>query len=135
MNSCKMNLLFYINIILLSVNLVNGQSQIGSFVRNLLDQISESDPLTITTLTILRIDDLNDATYKFVEDDIVHDIMTKVQPEYSVSYPPIMRYPDRFELTNRLGSLTLLISNIWERKVIKSVRILIQKLKYTFMYI
>ncbi|CAO1408669.1 unnamed protein product [Diamesa hyperborea] len=112
-----MDFIFYIQLILLSVNSVNGEfGKIGSFVRHLLDQISESDSSSITTLTILSIDNLDDSKYKYVEDDIVHDIVTKVQPDYSVSYPPIMVYPDRFELTNRLGSLNILISDLWEKK-------------------
>ena len=122
-----------INILVIVIYFVDSSLSFGSFVSNVLDQISEEDPSSITTLTILRIDSSED--YKFVEDDIVHDIMTKVQPEYSVFYPPIMVYPDRFELTNRLGSLTLLISDLWENEVIKSVSVLIPKLKYTFIYI
>ena len=120
-----------IKIFVIVIYFVDSSLSFGSFVRNLLDQISEEDPSSITTLTILRIDNFED--YKFVEDDIVHDIMAKVQPDYSVFFPPITRNPDRFELTNRLGSLTLMISDLWEKKVIKLVRILIQKLKFTFM--
>lgn len=114
-----MNFINYIKVFVIVIYFVNTSLSFGSFVRNLLDQISEEDPASITTLTILRIDDMDDATHKFVEDDIVHDIVTKVQPDYSVFYPPIMVYPNRFELTNRLGSVTLLISNLWDKEVIK----------------
>ncbi|CAO1415887.1 unnamed protein product [Diamesa hyperborea] len=82
-----------------------------------MDQISESDPSSITTLTIMRIDHIFDKTYKFVEDDIVHDIVTKVQPDYSVSFPPFKVIPDRFKVTNRVGSLTILISDSWDKKL------------------
>ncbi|CAO1395687.1 unnamed protein product [Diamesa tonsa] len=112
-----MELIFYIQVILLSINSVNGQIKIGSFVRHLLDQISEEDPSSITSLTILRIDNIFDETYKFVENDIVQDIVTKVQPDYSVFYPPKREFSDRFQLTNRLGSLTILISDLWDKKI------------------
>ena len=112
----------FIKILVIVVYFVDSSLSFGSFVRNVLDQISEEDSSSITTLTILRIDNMKDATYKFVEDDIVHDIMVQVQPNYSVFYPPITRKPDRFELNNRLGSLNLFISNLWEKKVIQSVR-------------
>ena len=109
-----------IKILVIVIYFVDSSLSFGSFVRNLLNQISEKDPSSITTLTIMRIDSFED--YKFVEDDIVHDIMAKVQPDYSVFYPPIMVYLDRFELTNRLGSLTILISDLWENEVIQSVK-------------
>ncbi|CAO1395646.1 unnamed protein product [Diamesa tonsa] len=117
-NSCKMDFIFYIQIILLSVNSVNGEfGKTGSFVRKLLDEINEEDPSSITTLTVLRLDNIFDETYKYVEDDIIQDIVTKVQPDYSVFYPPKREFSDRFELTNRLGSLTILISDLWNKNI------------------
>ena len=105
----------YIKILVIVIYFVDSSLSFGSFVRNLLDQISESDPSSITTLTLLRIDKFRN--YTFVEDDIVHDIMAKVQPDYSVSYPPIKQSSDRFELTNRIGSLIVLVSDVWNEKV------------------
>ena len=116
-----MNLIFDIKVFMILIYFVDSSLSFGSFVRNLLDQISESDPTSIKTLTLLRIDGYQDSSYLSIEDDIVHDIMTKVQPDYSVFYPPIVVYPDRFELTNYLGSLTILVSDLWNKKVINSV--------------
>ena len=122
-----------IEILVIVISFVNSSLSFGSFVRKVLDQISEEDPSSITTLTILRIDSFED--YKFVEDDIVHDIMAKVQPDYSVFYPPIMVNPDRFELTNRLGSLTLLISDLWENEVKKISECINSQIKiYIYVY-
>lgn len=106
-----------IKVLLIVFCLVEKSLSIGNFIKSLLDQISESDSASITTLTILRIYDVDDKTYSLIEDDMVHDIVTKVQLDYSVFYPQIMLYNDRFQQTNRLGSLTVLISDLWEKKV------------------
>lgn len=128
-----MNLIYFIEVLMIVICSVNGDFLIGSFVRSLFDQISESDPITITTLTLLRIDDSEDTNYQLKENDIVHYIMTKVQPDYSVFYPPIMQHSDRFEINHRLGTLVVLISDLWNKKVMNSV-IIIHQIKHKFMF-